>query len=170
MSAIAHHLKNKDYFYDEHDKAVFVVLNTEECHKDGHKVKFQLVNFATNKHTVKTYSHDHHLVLVNPVTSHYTLSHLEQNDNIVHLSLFDSDMNPANDILLTDSTLVSQLKTMISNLKDGDMSSVQVTVCRIEVPALHRVDDDLELEKIVAITGVDFSHLHDHHHNHHHHA
>jgi translation elongation factor P/translation initiation factor 5A len=81
MSCTSHNLKNGNYFYDEHDKSVYHVLGKTECNKDGHKVKFQLENFANNKHTIRTYSHDHHLRIIEPNTYHYTV--------ILNLILFD---------------------------------------------------------------------------------
>lgn len=169
MSLTAHHLKTNEYFYDEHDKTVYHVLKKEDCHKDGHKVKLQVEVFATGKHTNRSYSHDHHLIKVEPHTINYTLSHVTENETGgLQLGLFDSNMTPRDDLMLTDESLILQTLKVCEEKKD-DLSSVNVRVLSIEVPAMHRTDEDVAMERIVFITGVDFSHLYDHHHGHHHH-
>jgi hypothetical protein len=98
-----------------------------------------------------------------------TLSHISDESDSLYLELFDSDMK-ATSFSLNDSTLVSQMLNLCSNLKPDEFSSIKVIVVKVEVPALHRADKDLVLEKIVAISGVDFSHLYDKNHHHHHHS
>ena len=166
MSTTAHHLKEKEYFYDEHDKLVYHVLHKEE---HGHNVKFMIENFETGKHTKKTYSHDHHLRTVEPEMTQYTLSHvvLDEESQRLFLSLFDKDMNLRNDLYLDEPVLVDQLVKLTKEVGD-DVNKLHVKTIKLNVPAMHRADNDIGWERIVDITNIDFSHLYDKHHGHHH--
>jgi len=167
MSDTAHHFKVHQYFYDEKDKKVYHILEKEECRKTGHNVKFVVQDLENFKHSTKSYSHDHHLRLVDVHTRHYTLSHFRDEEDGFYLELFDTEMKPRGDLHLHDASLIEQVTKAYKALGDDD-KPLNVKVVQVKVGALHRVDKSLNLEQVVQITGVDFSHLHDHHHQHHH--
>lgn len=170
MSITAHQLKYNEYYYDQKDKVVYHILRKEDCHKNGHCIKLQVENFATCKHTNKTYSHDHHLVTVQPENKHYTLSHvvIDNESGKLFLKLFDNNMNPRDDLYLNDAFLVKQMLDMVEKLKPEDIPNIKVNVIKLDVPAMHRADSDLSWERIIMISNIDFSHLYDPRHGHHH--
>lgn len=185
MSDTAHHFKLHQYFYDEKDKKVYYILEKEECHKNGHNIKFLVQDFENFKHLRKSYSHDHHLRFVDVSTKHYVLSHLRKEEDHLYLELLDSRMNPRSDLYLDDQILIEQVTKVLDasslaaqesfkkayrNINDlyFDCKTLTVKVVHITVNPMHRINKVIEIEKIVQITGVDFSHLHDHHHQHHH--
>lgn len=165
MSIQAKHLESGQFIYDENDKQVYKIIEKKSHKSDVHQEHLTVQNFNTNHKTNKSYSLDHHVRLLEPTYTTYTLSHLLDNPNGSNqfMSVYDSNATVREDLYVSDPNIIKQLQSI--KLEDN---TVTLNVTKIEVDTLHRTDNTIVIEKVTDISGVDMKHLYDKHHKEHH--
>ena len=161
MSTTAHHLKVKEFIF--HDGAVFQVLK-KESHGSAH-VNFVLQEFTTYRQTTLKLSPKQVVRTVTPELFHCRMTGLEETDHGVRPVLMDDDERVRHKMTVANDDLLTKLS---DHFDSDEPSPLKVTLQRVFVDKLHRVDHVVRADRFLHVEGVDMHHLHDHHHGKHH--
>lgn len=162
MSLQAHKLINNMFIYEK--SKIYHILKKEE--DKAKNVHLTVQEFESEHKSTMKFSHDHNVRVVEPETKHFKLTHLldMSNDGTVFVSLLSDDGTVKEDISVHHKYVIDYLNEHFNKSED----SLNVNVMHIHIDPLHRIDKEIDIEKITHIEGLDMKHLYDKHHGKHH--